>query len=152
MPTGYLTIKPTSQQANVVVPNVLTFQKSTDEQFVLLGTSQNIGEQLAKNVSASLFTLNGRGLSAPQLIAEQMVYDSLRLGDIPAAWSNDSTQVVLLDARGNLWLIRSNGEISRAASSLPADLWPNETYFEWSPNNTHLLVSRLNRTWIATPP
>lgn len=138
IPTGYLKIGPTGGQASVVVPNVLTLQKSPDEQAVLIGTSQAIGEQQAKDVSVGLYTLDGHSLSAPQLIIEQVGFESLQLDAIPVAWSNDSTRVVLLDGHGNLWLIRTDGEIGRVASSLPTDLWPEETYLGWSPSNTHL--------------
>jgi len=152
IPSGYLVIKPDDLHARLVIPNVLNVEKSPDGQLILVGMGEKIEEQQAENITVSLFTVDGRQLSASQFIADRLDYEMLRLDNLPMSWSNDSSKAALVDASGNLWIFNKDGIITRVASSLPTDFWPGETYIKWSPDNDRLLVVRHNRAWIATVP
>ncbi|HNB53048.1 MAG TPA: hypothetical protein PK530_13955, partial [Anaerolineales bacterium] len=106
------------------------------------------------HLTAALYTLSGDLLAAFQPVTDNIPYLTPDEGlPIPAAWSNDGTQIVFSDVWGDLWLADTSGVLTQLADNLGFDpVYPRQPRFSWSPDDSHLLITFNDRAWVVTVP
>ena len=164
LPTGYLVLDRGSLQTQLVVPNVLYTQPSRDSQHIFMVTAGQIEPNMAYGVQAAVYTLDGKPVTQPQRIAEQLPFDELNPTDffnegsydpysdlIPSRWNRDSTQVAFAIPGGEVWLMGTDGSVQLLLSDLPfvEEYWQEDVRFSWPPEGNFLFFRWGDHAWIA---
>lgn len=93
-------------------------------------------------------TLNGR-----ELVSEQMLYASpLEPSLTPIEWSHSGDKLVFSTSHGELVLLYTDGTRRLLATNLPAEAWPQDVHFFWSPDDQYLAVQYRELAWVITVP
>ncbi|MCB9136336.1 MAG: hypothetical protein H6636_12980 [Anaerolineales bacterium] len=148
LPSGLLALDPNTRQFTQLIPGALyaTLNPQQTHAFTLLPENGHL--------TAALYTLSGDPLAPFQPVTENIPYLTPGEGlPIPAAWSNDGTQIVFSDVWGGLWLADTSGTLTQLAENLGFDAdYPRQPKFSWSPDDSHLLITFEERAWVVTVP
>jgi hypothetical protein len=151
LPTGLLALDPNTRQFTPLIPDALyaTLNPQQTHAFTLLPENDHL--------TPALYTLSGDLLIAFQPVTDDLPYlspEALTPGEgfpIPAAWSNDGTQIIFSDVWGALWLADASGAVTQLADNLGFDpAYPRQPRFSWSPDDSHLLITFDDRAWVVT--
>ncbi len=148
IPLGLIALNPVTKGFDVIIPDIVYASWNwQEENFFAL---HPINGQL----TAALYTLSGDLLAPFQPVTDDLPYLTPGEGlPIPAAWSNDGTQIVFSDVWGDLWLTDTSGAVTQLADNLGFDpAYPRQPRFSWSPDDSHLLITFNDRAWVVTMP
>ena len=164
LPTGYTRLDRSSLKTQVIIPNVLYTQPSRDRQYVFIVSAERIEPDIAYNVQAAVYTLDGTPVTRLQSIAAELTFDELNPTDFynaggysphpdlfPSRWNQDSTAVAYALPSGEVWQMGTDGSVQLLVSGLPfpEEYWQEEVSFSWSPEGHYLLFRWGDHAWIA---
>ena len=164
LPFGYTSLDRSSMKMQLLIPSVLYTQFSRDRQHIFMVTAEQTEPNMAYGVQAAVYTLDGKPVTQPQRIAEQLPFDELNPTDffnegsydpysdlIPSRWNRDSTQVAFAIPGGEVWLMGTDGSVQLLLSDLPfvEEYWQEDVRFSWPPEGNFLFFRWGDHAWIA---
>jgi hypothetical protein len=146
---GLMALNPINRQTELLIEKVGFATWNQEMSMVFAVTAEPLGAKGAYNLMGAIFTSSGEQLTPSHSIAEFLVYDLLSNDLIPVTWSNNGNRVVFSDASDTIWISDSNGNRFQVATGLPHDAWLEGIRFNWSPDDSFLLVCYSDQAWLV---
>lgn len=152
VPFGLLALDPITAQFAQLFDHAVFARLNPDKTLVWIVFPAR-QENGTLGLAGGIFNLSAKTLTGREFVSDHLLYASPADGDlVPVAWSNDGTRVVFGDASGTLMLMALDGSTRVLATGLPAEAWPTQVHYAWSPDDARLLVQHGNRAWVVALP